>query len=169
MAKQLHGTTLSLLRLPLAKSKLPTLLKRLAKNPTSIAPKPSSSSLAIQESLLTPHVLGVPKFAGFLRAVFYGSLTRGKHFHISVTDCVAAHASRVAKALTRDTLSKAFHVALFVGCDHFSNLVAIKIAPQLFRARNILYIFREKRDNANKLSICGFNLLESFENRLFQY
>lgn len=129
---------------------------------------------AIQNGLLSPHAIGgvnvdFQTLEASPNVFVMGSLTRGKHFYVSATDRVAAHASRVAKALTLDPFTKAFHVAIFIGYDFLSNLMVSKMVPELIKSGHVPYIFVEKQPEANKVSkLLEFEELSSFESGLFR-
>lgn len=130
---------------------------------------------AIQNGLLNPHTIGGVKvdfqtLEASPNLFVMGSLTRGTHFYVSATDRIAAHASRIAKALTLDPFTKAFHVAIFVGYDFLSNLLVSKMVPELIESGHVPYIFIEKRPEASNVSkSLEFEELSSFESALFQY
>lgn len=129
---------------------------------------------AIQNGLLSPHAIGgvnvdFRTLEASPNLFVMGSLTRGKHFYVSATDRVASHAFRIAKALTLDPFTNAFHVAIFVGYDFLSNLMVSKMVPELIKLGHVPYIFIGKRPEANKISkLLEFEELSSFESGLFQ-
>lgn len=128
---------------------------------------------AVAKGLLTPHAAGgvVVDFAhleGSKGVYVMGSLTRGCHFYVSATDRVAAHASRIAKSLTSDKHSKHLHVALYVGGDLVSHLMASKLVPQLIQAGHVPYIFLTPNEQKQKAAPNDLPELAFFEKQLLQ-
>ncbi|PYI21018.1 FAD/NAD(P)-binding domain-containing protein [Aspergillus violaceofuscus CBS 115571] len=70
-----------------------------------------------------------------------GTLTRGKHFYVSAIDRVAAHAARIADALTQDPRAKSLHVAILLGSDFLSHIIASGLIPKLLSQGHMPFIF----------------------------
>lgn len=128
---------------------------------------------AVKKGLLTAHPAGgvVVDFE-HLKAgpglYVMGSLTRGTHFYVSATDRVAAHASRIADSLVGEVAAAHLHVALFVGNDLFSNLMASKLVPKLLRQGHVPYVFLTKGKSDSKSSLPELREVAFFEEQLMQ-
>ncbi|OAA52995.1 pyridine nucleotide-disulfide oxidoreductase family protein [Cordyceps fumosorosea ARSEF 2679] len=128
---------------------------------------------ALAKGLLAPHAAGgvVVDFHS-LQAdkglYVMGSLTRGTHFYVSATDRVAAHASRIAKSLTCEPFAAALHVAVFVGGDLVSNIMASKLVPELLRAGHVPYIFLAPEQRRQKGAAAEVPELAFLESELLQ-
>ncbi|RAH49894.1 FAD/NAD(P)-binding protein [Aspergillus brunneoviolaceus CBS 621.78] len=70
-----------------------------------------------------------------------GTLTRGTHFYVSAIDRVAAHAARIADALTQDPRAKSLHVAILLGSDFLSHIIASELIPKLLSQGHMPFIF----------------------------
>ncbi len=131
---------------------------------------------AVSKNLLTPHAAGgvVVDFQSLQASkglYVMGSLTRGTHFYVSATDRVAAHASRIAKSLTSEPFSSHLHVAIFVGGDLVSHLMASKLVPELIKAGHVPYLFLSSSASESKKqkgALSEFPELAFFENELLQ-
>ncbi|KAJ3497145.1 hypothetical protein NLG97_g2123 [Lecanicillium saksenae] len=130
---------------------------------------------AVSKGILTPHAAGgvVVDFESLQAAkglYVMGSLTRGTHFYVSATDRVAAHASRIAKSLTSEPFSSNLHVAIFVGGDLVSHLMASKLVPELIQAGHVPYLFLAESTEPKKQkgALPEFPELAFFENELLQ-
>ncbi|KAB8071155.1 FAD-NAD(P)-binding-domain-containing protein [Aspergillus leporis] len=128
---------------------------------------------AVEKGLLKPHpVGGVAVDFNSLRAspglYAMGSLTRGTHFYVSAIDRVAAHAARVADALTQEPIARPLHVAIFLGSDLFSQLMASKLVPQLLAAGHTPFIFLPTHKAGRNVPPFELRELAFFERELLQ-
>ncbi|TQV99044.1 pyridine nucleotide-disulfide oxidoreductase family protein [Cordyceps javanica] len=131
---------------------------------------------AVSKGLLTPHAAGgvVVDFQSLEASkglYVMGSLTRGTHFYVSATDRVAAHASRIAKSLTLEPFSSPLHIAIFVGGDLVSHLMASKLVPELVQAGHVPYLFLPSSAPQPKKQSATFSQFPEFaffENELLQ-
>ncbi|KAE8394120.1 FAD-NAD(P)-binding-domain-containing protein [Aspergillus alliaceus] len=129
---------------------------------------------AVEKGLLTPHPAGgVAVDFNSLRAseglYAIGSLTRGTHFYVSAIDRVAAHAARIADAVTQEPIARPLHIAIFLGSDLFSHLMASTLVPQLLAAGHTPFVFLPVH-KANRKTTPPFELRELafFERELLQ-
>ncbi|KAE8413133.1 FAD-NAD(P)-binding-domain-containing protein [Aspergillus pseudocaelatus] len=129
---------------------------------------------AVGKGLLKPHPAGgVAVDFDSLRASeglhVIGSLTRGTHFYVSAIDRVAAHAARIADAVTEEPIANPLHIAIFLGSDLFSHLMASTLVPQLLAAGHTPFIFLPAH-KANRKTTPPFELRELtfFERELLQ-
>ncbi|OGM48905.1 hypothetical protein ABOM_003103 [Aspergillus bombycis] len=129
---------------------------------------------AVEKGLLKPHPAGgVAVDFDTLRASeglhVIGCLTRGTHFYVSAIDRVAAHAARVADAVTNEPIARPLHIAIFLGSDLFSHLMASTLVPQLLAAGHTPFIFLPVH-KANRKATPPFELRELafFERELLQ-
>ncbi|OJJ38036.1 hypothetical protein ASPWEDRAFT_35602 [Aspergillus wentii DTO 134E9] len=100
----------------------------------------------LRKGLATPHPFGgLEVDFDNLRAspglYAIGSLTQGTHFYVSSVDRIADHARRMADELTGEPLARSMHVALFLGGDAFSHLMASKLVPQILAEGHMPFVF----------------------------
>ncbi|KAJ5678757.1 FAD-NAD(P)-binding-domain-containing protein [Penicillium macrosclerotiorum] len=98
-----------------------------------------------------------------------GSLTRGTHFYVSAIDRIAAHASRIAYALTKEPYARPLHVAIFCGSDLFSHLMISKLVPQLLAAGHMPFIYLPKHRASRSATPFDLRELAFFERELLQH
>ncbi|KAE8374696.1 hypothetical protein BDV26DRAFT_269485 [Aspergillus bertholletiae] len=129
---------------------------------------------AVDKGLLTPHPAGgVAVEFDSLRASeglhVIGSLTRGTHFYVSAIDRVAAHAARIADTVTGEPIARPLHIAIFLGSDLFSHLMASTLIPQLLAAGHTPFIFLPTHKASRKTTPpFGLRELAFFERELLQ-
>ncbi|KAL1872823.1 hypothetical protein Plec18167_006473 [Paecilomyces lecythidis] len=128
---------------------------------------------AMKKGFLTPHPAGgIAVDFTSLRAspglYAIGSLTSGTHFYVSAIDRIAAHAARVAEALTEEPHARSLHIAIFLGSDLFSHLMASKLVPQLLAAGHMPFIFLPAHKASRNASLFELREMAFFERELLQ-
>lgn len=97
-----------------------------------------------------------------------GSLTRGSLFYVTAIDRCAAHAERIADALTNTPERTHLHVAFFLGTDVFSHIMISKIVPQLINLGHIPFIFLPEHKASKKSRFYELRELAFFERQILQ-
>ncbi|KAE8155352.1 hypothetical protein BDV25DRAFT_135100 [Aspergillus avenaceus] len=128
---------------------------------------------AVKKGFLAPHPAGGVKVDfNSLRATpglhVMGSLTRGTHFHTIDIDRAVAHAARVADAVTQEPLARSLHIAIFLGSDLFSHLMASQLVPQLLAAGHMPFIFLPEHKGGRKVPPFELRELGFLERELLQ-
>ncbi|OJZ91493.1 hypothetical protein ASPFODRAFT_120633 [Aspergillus luchuensis CBS 106.47] len=102
---------------------------------------------AVRKGLFTPHPMGGVDVdfdtlcASTPGLYTMGSLTRGTHFYVSAIDRTAAHAARIADALVGEPPARPLHIAIFLGLDVASHLMASDLVPRLLAEGHMPFLF----------------------------
>ncbi|GAD95746.1 conserved hypothetical protein [Paecilomyces variotii No. 5] len=128
---------------------------------------------AMTKGFLTPHPAGgIAVDFTSLRAspglYAIGSLTSGTHFYVSAIDRIAAHAARVAEALVQEPHARSLHIAIFLGSDLFSHLMASTLVPQLLAAGHMPFMFLPAHKASRNASLFELREMGLFERELLQ-
>ncbi|GKZ95436.1 hypothetical protein AnigIFM59636_009442 [Aspergillus niger] len=134
---------------------------------------------AVRKGLFTPHPMGGVDvdFHALCTSTpglyTMGSLTRGTHFYVSAIDRTAAHAARIADALVGEPPARPVHIAIFLGADVASHLIASDLVPLLLAEGHMPFLFLISSKQTPSLEGSGsrpFDLrkLEFFERELFR-
>ncbi|OJJ76719.1 hypothetical protein ASPBRDRAFT_39189 [Aspergillus brasiliensis CBS 101740] len=134
---------------------------------------------AVQKGLFTPHPMGGVDVdfdtlcASEPGLYTMGSLTRGTHFYVSAIDRTAAHAARIADALVGEPPARPLQIAIFLGADVASHMIASDLVPRLLAEGHMPFVFLDSSRQAppaNGTDTRPFDLreLEFFERELYR-
>lgn len=97
-----------------------------------------------------------------------GSMTRGVHFYCTAIDRNAVHAERLADGILGLRPRKPLHIALFVGTDLFSHLMASQLVPRLLAAGHMPFLYLSVHKGSQRPQLFELRELAFYERHLLQ-